>query len=461
MSKVHCVAVRPSRLKTLASTLALGVASGTMALAMATPAQAQESQSSLRGTVSADGGVTQVTAIEVNTGLTRTVTVGPDGGYNFASLRPGVYRLELTTPNGVRQTDQFTLSVAQDAVLDFDFTTPEVAEGNAEGIIITGSRIRTMEGGEVGVNISRREIEQLPQNNRNFLAFADLAPGVQFVNPNGQSRIQGGAQDSRTVNVFIDGVGQKDYVLKNGVTGQDSTQGNPFPQLAIGEYRVISSNYKAEFDQVSSVAITAITRSGTNEFHGEGFVDYTDQSLRERTPNEIYGSNPGKVKTRDFQFGGSLGGPIIRDIAHFFFTYEGKRIESPVEITPGLNLPVSFFPSQYQDVFGSTNSQFNEDLYFGKIDVSPTDKDLIELSGKYRDESGEFLSNGISARSTISSQNVKEKRGLLRWEHTEADWINDLKLTYETPDTRRRRCCSATDSCSPMPAPRRPIRSPA
>src|SRR3546814_2501725 len=123
-----------------------------------------------------------------------------------------------------------------------------------------------MEGGEIGTNISQRQIETLPQNHRNFRACADLAPGVQFVTGgNGQSRLQGGAQDSRTVNIFIDGIGQKDYVLKNGITGQDSTQGNPFPQLAVGEYRVISSNYKAEFDQVSSVAITAVTRSGTNE----------------------------------------------------------------------------------------------------------------------------------------------------------------------------------------------------
>ena len=430
MVKVHPVNGRPSGLRRLASTLALGVASGTMALALTTPAQAQESQSSLRGTVSADGGVTQVTAIEVNTGITRTATVSPDGGYNFASLRPGVYRLELTTPNGVRQTDQFTLSVAQDAVLDFDFTTAEVAEGNSEGIIITGSRIRTLEGGEVGVNISQREIEQLPQNNRNFLAFADLAPGVQFANPNGQSRIQGGAQDSRTVNVFIDGVGQKDYVLKNGVTGQDSTQGNPFPQLAVGEYRVISSNYKAEFDQVSSVAITAVTKSGTNQFHGEGFIDYTDQSLREKTPQEKFISGT-KTKSKDFQFGGALGGPIIPDVMHFFATYEGKRQENPREITPGLSFPVSVFPTALQGEFGQTKATFNEDLYFAKIDVSPTDNDLVELSGKYRDESGEFLGNGINARSTISSQDVKEKRGLLRWEHTANSFVNDLKLTYE------------------------------
>src|SRR3546814_8440129 len=77
---------------------------------------------------------------------------------------------------------------------------------------------------------------------------------------------------------------------------------------------------------------------------------------------------------------------------HFFVTYEGKRQEIPREITPGLSLPVSYFPSEYQSAFGSTNSTFNEDLFFGKIDLSPTTSDLFEISGQYRKESGEFRS---------------------------------------------------------------------
>ncbi len=118
-------------------------------------------------------------------------------------------------------------------------------------------------------------------------------------------------------------------------------------------------------------------------------------------------------------------------MAHFFFTYEGKRQENPREIRPGFDLPVSFFPTEYQDVFGLTNATFNEDLYFGKITLSPTSSDLIEVSGKYRDESGEFFGSGSNARSTISSQDVKEIRGLLRWEHSADNFINDVKLTYE------------------------------
>jgi outer membrane receptor protein involved in Fe transport len=424
----------------LVAALCLGTAASAL---MAEPASAQVNTASLRGTITmAEGGTaSQVIAVDLDSGYRRTSVVGADGSYNLPSLRPGRYRLEIVTPSGTRRTDTITLLVGQNSVFDIDLsasaaapsetTDPGSVTTEGDDIIVTGSRVRSTEGGEVGVTITQRLIEQLPQNNRNFLAFADLAPGVQFIT-DGQdnSRLQGGAQGSNSVNVFIDGVGQKDYVLKNGVTGQDSTSGNPFPQLAIGEYKVISSNYKAEFDQVSSVAITAITKSGTNEFHGEGFVDFTNQNLRDARPTELR-STTGKVRSRDLQFGGALGGPIIKDIAHFFVTYEGKRRIDPRDVTPGLDLPVSFFPQQYQGLFGPQNQEFNENLYFGKIDIAPTSKDLLEFSVKYRQESGEQFGSGIAAFDTRSLTEVSEWRGLARWEHTEDTWINDFKVAYE------------------------------
>lgn len=432
----------------MASALVLGCATGALAVGLAAPAHAQEANASLRGRVTTDSAVSEITAVEVNTGVRRRATIGADGSYVFASLRPGTYRLELQTADGAKQTEDFTLLVAQDAVLDFDLTASGARNTAAAGalndrnlIIVTSERLRTMEGGEVGLNITRRDIETLPQINRNFLAFADLAPGVQFVtNGAGQSRLQGGAQDSRTTNIFIDGVGQKDYVLKNGITGQDSTAGNPFPQSAIGEYRVLTSNYKAEFDQVSSVAITAVTRSGTNEFHGEAFFEYTDESLRAFTPSEKFTGRPGRrtriadpVKTpqEDIQYGISLSGPIIKDKLFFFGAYEGKRIDRPLDIQPGDANNVGNIPSQFDGEFGAFSQRFNEDLYFGKLDFAPNASDLFQASVKYRRETGDGINSGSNLRSTTVDQNVEEWRGLLRWEHTADNWINDLKLTYE------------------------------
>src|SRR3546814_14071704 len=96
---------------------------------------------------------------------------------------------------------------------------------------------------------------------------------------------------------------------------------------------------------------------------------------------------------------------------HFFVTYEGKRQENPVDVRPGLNLPVDYFPSEYQGVFGPTNATFNEDLYFGKHSFQPSNSDLIAVSGTYRKERGEFLSSGSTARST-SSAPQDDERGL-------------------------------------------------
>ena len=446
---------RSSATRRIAAALLLGAGFGAIAIgiAMPAPAHAQEVGASLRGRITGDSAIQQVTAIEVATGVSRTVQVGADGRYNFASLRPGTYRLEITTADGVRQTDEFDLQVAQNAVLDFDLG--ELAPGPAAGaepaapgaepgveaagadsqntILVIGTRLRTLEGAEVGDAVTRREIELLPQINRNFLAFADTAPGVQFITEDGgNTRIRGGAQNSNSVNVFIDGISQKDYVLRGGITGQDTSPGNPFPQLAISEYRVLSSNYKAEFDQVSSVAITAVTRSGTNRFEGEGFFDYTNQDLRAARPSETEGPNPsGKVDSKEMQFGGALAGPIIPDTLFFFATYEGKRIDTPYTITPGAGLAASALPPEYQGYFGTAVDELKSDLYFGKLDFVPTDRDLFQLSVKYRDETSENGDDGSTAEEYFSVTEVEELRGVFRYERTNDNWINDFKVSYE------------------------------
>ena len=179
---------------------------------------------------------------------------------------------------------------------------------------------------EVATYVSQKQIELLPQNSRNFLAFADIVPGVQFVTSadGSTSEIRSGAQASNGVNVFIDGVGQKNYVLRGGVSGQTLSRGNPFPQLAIGEYKVITSNYKAEFDQLSSAAIVAVTRSGTNEFESEAFWDRTSENWRAADPLEQKAGK--KAESEQEQYGVAIGGPIIRDRMHFFVTYEAQEI---------------------------------------------------------------------------------------------------------------------------------------
>jgi hypothetical protein len=410
-------ALRPARRSTLACALA-----GALLLAAPPLALAQSTGASLRGQAAA--GV-DITAVNVNTGLTRRTKAAADGSYALTGLPPGTYRIEAGP--GTERT--VTLAVASTATLNL--AAPEARDATKlEAITVTGNALAEVRTSEIGDTISLKQINTIPQTTRNFLEFADTVPGMAFNRDpgNGTYKLQSGAQSASNINVFIDGVGQKSYVLQGGITGQDSSRGNPFPQLGIAEYKVITQNYKAEYDQLSSAAITAATKSGTNEFHGEVFGNYTGTPWRSPYPTEIAGGR--KLDTPDQEYGLAFGGPIIKDLAHFFFTYEGKDYETPVAVIPSEVLPGPL-PPGVESNYGPASQPFHEDLYFGKIDWTPTENDLVELTGKYRSETQRDNVGGQQAASFGSDIVNDEKRLDLRWQHTAERWLNDLHVTFE------------------------------
>jgi hypothetical protein len=384
---------------------------------------AQSTGATLRGLTTSGA---EITVTNTETGLVRHTSAASDGSYTLAGLPPGPYKVEVAGG----PTREIVLSVAQTATLNL----AEGVDAEAsllEGVSVTAMMLPEVKTSEIGGTVSTKIIDTIPQVTRNFLEFADIVPGVAFsLNPgNGTTKLQGGAQSANNINVYIDGVGQKNYVLQGGITGQDSSRGNPFPQLGIGEYKVITQNYKAEYDQVSSAAITAVTKSGTNEFHGEVFGTYTGDSWRAMTPSEH--AKGDKTETHEKEYGLALGGPIIMDKMHFFFTYEGKDFETPITVVPGeIPLPGPLPPGIFEQT-GPAVVPFHEDLYFAKIDWSLSDRDLIELTGKYRDEKQRDNVGGTQTPSFGSDILNNEKRFDLRWQHTADTWLNDAHLMYE------------------------------
>ena len=396
-------------------------------LCAATPAAfAQSTGATLRGQAAAG---TEITATNIDTGLVRHATASGDGSYTLAGLPPGTYTVGTTS--GVTQT--VTLSVAQTATLNLEAAAAPgaVQTTTLEGITVTASMLPEVKTSEIGGTVSTKIINTIPQTTRNFLEFADTIPGMAFsTNPgDGTTKLQGGAQSANNINVYIDGVGQKNYVLQGGISGQDSTRGNPFPQLGISEYKVVTQNYKAEYDQLSSAAITAVTRSGTNEFHGEVFGTYTGSGWRAMTPSEEGDGH--KTQTQEHEYGLALGGPIIKDTLHFFFTYEGKDFVTPTAVVPGVIPLPGPLPPGLDSVFGTEPVPFHEDLYFAKIDWEFSDRDLVELSGKYRSEAQRDNVGGTQAASFGTDTNNGDKRADLRWQHTAERWLNDAHVTYE------------------------------
>ena len=427
----------PTSLPRPTPTLLAGALAGCLVL-MAPSALAQSTAATIRGQVTVDAAPAtdaRVTATNVNTGLTRTVQASASGAYSLAGLTPGTYRVDVVA-NGQASSRTVTVQVGQTATLNL--ATGGVAETGPTGeatdigtVTVVADTLVETKTSEVATYVSQAQIDALPQASRNFLAFADIVPGVVFETGNeGSTSLRSGAQLASGVNVFIDGVGQKDYVLKGGISGQDSSRGNPFPQLGIAEYKVITSNYKAEFDQLSSAAIVAVTQSGTNEFKGDFFWDRTSDQWRAPTVQEDI--NGEKVQSKEEQYGASFSGPIILDRMHFFLAYEAKEFDSPREVTPGRQFTVDQLPPELQDLARATTSApFKEDLYFGKLSWTPGDAHLVELTTKYREEDELTNVGGTRLASYGTLKAGEETRVDLRYQYSAANWLNDAHITYE------------------------------
>jgi outer membrane receptor protein involved in Fe transport len=394
------------------------------ALAVPTVSWTQTADATLRGNAAANS---EITAKNVATGITRRTKAGADGSYTLLGLPPGTYRVDA----GPGTETTVTLTVASTATLDLkEGAAPApVAEGSIGEITVSAARLVEVKTSEIGATVSQHQIQTVPQITRNFLEFADTVPGLQFnVDNNGFATLRGGAQSLGAVNVFIDGVGQKNYLF-GGITGQNSSPGNPFPQLGISEYKVITSNYKAEYDQVSSAAVTTETKSGTHEFKAEVFGTYSNDSLRAATPAERAADKKVDSKTKEFGF--AVGGPIIQDRMHFFFTFEGKRYDQPVVVTPGVTGIETLLPADVVAQFGVASLAFDEDLYFGKLDWEMTDDDRLELSSRVRRETRLGNFGGQTAESAGLDNKNDDTRIAARWQHGADRWSNDLVLTYE------------------------------
>lgn len=396
--------------------------------------QAQVSTSTLRGQITQGQAAAQagtpVVAVNKDNGNTYRTATTADGGYVLVGLAPGRY--EVRVGSGQQATEVITLQVGETATLDL------ALGGTAERITIIGTLNRKdVKDSQLGTNVSRKQIESLPQNTRNFLSSVDLAPGVAYVEgTNGQVKLQSGGQDRNNINVFIDGVSQKNNILRNGASGMDATRGNPFPQSAVAEYKVLTQNYKAEFEQVSGAAVTAVTKSGTNEMHGELYVDRTSTNLTEKDPfqkeREAQGvKRPDSTQT---QFGGSIGGPIIADRIHYFLAYDGKNIDTSrqVIVAHASQLANAGKALELRSIQGGAVDPFRENLFLGKLDAELAEDQRLSFTVKVRDEADRVAEdNNLSAPDNEKNRTNNETRVDLKHEWNFGPWLSEARLGYE------------------------------
>jgi len=383
----------------------LGASALTVTVVTAAPAVAQTTTSTVRGVVRDAAGAPVAGAVvkarNEGTNQTVTSTTSAAGNYTLTGLFAAPYTIS-TTIGGVNVEERVVVEIGQSATLDLSPAAPATAgedvaagAGSDGTIVVTGQRLAETKTSEIATNVSRQQIENLPQNNRNFLNFGALAPGIRVSGNETRRSFSGGGISagpdgenlgSPQVNVFIDGVSLKSNIQQGGLVGQDASRGNPFSQLAIQEFRVLTSNFKAEYEDAGTSIITAVTKSGTNEFHGQAFVNFQNEKLIAR---DFFQKkfDQDKPRSKRYQFGAALGGPIIQDKLFFFANYEGNLQDRTVNVVPGgdaaLQARVPFDVSSFAGTF---STPFREHLGFAKLNWQISDTQELELSGSIRKE---------------------------------------------------------------------------
>ena len=340
-----------------------------LALIVATrPAVAQQTTGSIAGVVldvqgAAVPGAT-VTATSTDTGLTRTVTTNAAGVYQLAALPVGAYDLVIEL-SGFTRIEIKRAVVRLSETNDLDVTL-RVA-GVAETVTVTGDvpPVPTTSS-SVGQVVDIERIERLPLNGRQFANLAATVPGVGlgFHTDSTKStqytpQVSGG--NGRNINYVVDG----------GDNNDDTVGGllQLFPLEAVQEFNVITQRFKAEYGRSDGAVLNVITKTGTNTLRGSWFTLLRDRSLNARTMTETI-TNTTKQEYRRYQFGGSLGGPIVENKVHYFGAAERTQQDTRQAVST-----LGIFPAQD----GVFDTPYRENLLTGKVTANLSPRHYLAL----------------------------------------------------------------------------------
>ena len=272
----------------------------------------------------------RITATDPAIGVTRAAVTDSSGRYQIVALPIGDYRVEVGA-NGFQTgiVERVRLEVGRRLTQDFQLQVGDIS-GNVSitesGDLLERSTV------SVGHVTDGRMVQDIPLNGRYFLDLGLLAPGSVTPTQTGFSTVPSrgvgalaintAGNREETVNFMINGITLNNMVFSS-ITFQPSID-------TIEEFRIDNSTFSAQYGQNSGAVVNIATRSGANDFHGELFEFFRNDALDARNFFTLTSSEPPPFKRN--QFGGHLGGPIIKDKAFFFFSYEGLRQRQRVDL---------------------------------------------------------------------------------------------------------------------------------
>jgi len=299
------------------------------------PIGAQVAGSTLSGTITdpSEKLVPQahVSITNVATGITTTVTTNADGFYIAPNLLPGEYEVTVSATGFSTETRKgILLTVGAEQVFNLILRVGSAAKIVVE--VTTEAPTVQLTSSDISAVVNANRVRELPLNGRSWTDLAALQPGVETIQTQpsfatgsdrgnrgfGQQLTISGARPQQN-NYRLDGISLNDYA--NGAPG--SVLGGNLGVDAIQEFSVLTSNYSAEYGKTSGGVVNAITRSGANAFHGSVYEFLRNSALDAR--NFFEDPTAAKASFKRNQFGGAIGGPVIKNRTFFFADYEGIR----------------------------------------------------------------------------------------------------------------------------------------
>ncbi len=386
-----------------------------LTIAVAVFAQSQASTGNIEGRVldpkeAAIPGAT-ITATNQGTGLERSATTDDQGAFRIILLPPGSYAVRVSATG-------FTPTEAKDVIVTVGSKTPlEIAltVGGASGTVtITGEApvVETTRT-SVATTINQRSIDNLPINGRNFQDFATLSPGV-IRDPRGGDLSVGGQRGTFN-SLQVDGVDNNNTFFGQALGRGGVRPPYQFSEESVQEFQVNQNGFSAEFGRAAGGIINVVTKSGTNDFHGGVFEYLRDESLNSNDPitkaNQSRRGQPNKRSPlRINQFGGRIGGPIVKNRAFFFFTYDGQRADVPQVLDVSLATVSASVRAALEPKIATYQVGRTQDVFLGKADIRLNDSNQLSLrynhqgfTGTNNENNGPFSAEEHSGNSLVKS----------------------------------------------------------
>lgn len=358
-------------------------------------------QGSVEGTVTdPNGGLVPgavLTLKNTATGATFTLTSNEAGLFRFPVVPVGTYEL-TAEKSGFTKVTEKDIQVTVGARINLNLSLPLQAQMTS--VTVTGGvpvveTTRT----QVSSTVNDRAINSLPTNGRNFINFVLLTPGVTTDPRLGDISFAG--QRGTLNSLLVDGSDDNNTFFGQ-TTGRSGSGRAPyqFSEDGVAEFQVNSNAYSAELGRAGGAVINVVTKSGTNQFHGNAFEYFRDRLLN---ANDAVNKGAGHPRPPFHfnQFGASISGPIKTDRSFFLFGYDGQRNTQPniVLFNPKGFVPATPFEIQgfnyLQAAASSWSRTQNQDVYLAKVDVNLTRNNL--LSGRWNNQrfvGGNFENGG-------------------------------------------------------------------